>query len=165
MLVDSQATDSISSNHNNRTFDYSINGRYTRENSWEISQDTNNKVVASRDYNNPRLVSTHTHAPIPTETFPLSSEDLGYTGSYTLTLRDNFNDGDGWNGILNFKVTSTDVHGYTTVRAITQGIPTVEPTNGNKRVLRMHLSGDTTPIHAHSSNGLGVSQLRLSPND
>ena len=160
VLVDSQATDSISSN-NNRTFDYSINGSYTRENSWEISQDTNNKVVASRDYNNPSLVSTHT--PIPTETFPLSSEDLGYTGSYTLTLRDFENDG--WDGILNFKVTSTDVHGYTTVRAITQGVPTVEPTNGNKRVLRMHLSGDTTPIHAHSSNGLGVSQLRLSPND
>jgi len=142
--------------NNLRTFTYNIPGMFASEISWEISQDTDGKVVASKDY--PGL---GTQSPIPTETVQLSSEHHGYTGSYTLTLRDSMNDG--WDRHWNMKVTSTDAYGYTTVRAVTQGVPEIRPANGNKRVMRIHLPGDTTPIRDHPSNGAGVIQFRLSP--
>ena len=152
-LVSDQA--STNDSNQQRTFTYYITGTYGTEISWDISQDTDNKVVASRNYS-----GLDKNSPIPTETFQLSSEHLGYTGSYTLTLRDVL--GDGWDRHWNLKITSTDAYGYTTVRAVTQGVPEIRPTDGNRRVMRIHLSGDTTPIRGyHESNGPSAIQLRL----
>ena len=137
-------------------YTYKITGTWPQEHTWKISQDTDNQVVAYRNY-------THlsTNDSIPTETFQLAPEHLGYTGAYTLTMYDTY--GDGWNQHWNMKVTSTNAHGRTTIRAVTQGpyeTDTVAPT-GTRKVLRMHLSGDTTPIRDHPSSGPAVIQLGL----
>jgi hypothetical protein len=146
---------SISQSGNQATYTYYVRGTRGSENSWEILQDTDNQVVASKNY-----IGLSTYHAIPTETFQVAPEHLGYTGAYTLTMYDSVRDG--WDKYWNMKVTSTDIHGRTTVRAVTQG-PRNYPTSVNRRVLRIHLSGDTTPVVAHDSSGPGVTQLGLTP--
>ena len=126
---------------NQSTYTYSITGTQVSQQSWEISQDTDNQIVAYDDY-----FEYDDNIQRPTKTYQLAPEHLGYTGAYTLTMRDE--GGNGWIGHTNMKVTSTNVHNMHTIRAVTQGPheSNAVPTNGTHHVLRMHLAGDTTPI-------------------
>ena len=159
-LVNEQASLTLPYDTTNKTqavYTYNITGMFPSEQTWKISQDTDNQVVAYKNYTHLRSYNDS----IPTETFKLAPEHLGYTGAYTLTMYDSGKDG--WDKHWNMKVTSTNAHGRTTIRAVTQGpyeTDTVAPT-GTRKVLRMHLSGDTTPIRDHPSSGPAVIQLRL----
>ena len=84
-------------------------GRYASEHSWKIKNETN-KVIAER---NPPLAGAGSI------TYPLTGDDLGYTGTYTLETHDLY--GDGWNGSWVMKVYSTDADGNETLRVTTEG--------------------------------------------
>ena len=119
--------------------------RYSTDLSWEITQDTDNQIVASSEHINQSILPHIT-------TINLDEKHLGYTGSYTLTMRDSSAE---WDTQYQMKVTSRDIHGQSTVRKVTRRDITSQPLGGQK-VVRTHLSGDTTPIR-HYSAGMGLS--------
>jgi hypothetical protein len=114
---------------------------YPNDLSWDITQDTDNQIVASSEH-----ISQSTL--LQTNTINLDEKHLGYTGSYTLTMRDSTG---AWDTYYQMKVTSRDIHGRSTLRKVTRRDITSQPLNGLK-VSRMHLSGDTTPIRNQYNN-------------
>ena len=117
-----------------------VPSHYPNDLSWEITQDTDSQIVASSEQ------PSQSTLPQPNTVY-LDEKHLGYTGSYTFTMRDSTA---AWDTYYQMNVTSLDIHGRSTVRKVTRrdSINTTTqslPLNGQK-VVRMPLNGDTTPL-------------------